>query len=499
MHRSRLARTWSLAILLAALAGSADLGSNVEVRSALKGISAASLAGHVEFLSSDLLEGRGTPSRGLDVAAQYVAAQFRRAGLEPIGDEGYFQSAPFLTFDSEQSLTKFELITGGKRLIAAAGGARATVTGPLSLTGVTVRKFAAGDQEKLDKLTRGDVQGQAIAIYLRSRFDRDGMRLQSAARRLRPALIILAGPGAAGPGRPRLVAGDLRAAEIPVIGIGEGDVATAMEQAASETEMKVTVTCGAPKETAFVLRNVAGLLRGSDPSLKDTYILVTGHYDHMGVRATGEGDRIYNGANDDASGTASVMEIASALAGMPTRPKRSILFIALFGEEMGLLGSQYYGRHPLVPLARTIADVNLEQLGRTDATGGPQVATATFTGFGFSDLPATFAKAGEQVGVKVYGDEKRGDAYFARSDNQALADVGIPAHTLCVAYEYPDYHALRDEWQKIDYENMALVDRMVALGLMMLSESGTPPKWNVGETKTKRYVDAWNALHTAGR
>jgi Zn-dependent M28 family amino/carboxypeptidase len=109
------------------------------------------------------------------------------------------------------------------------------------------------------------------------------------------------------------------------------------------------------------LRNVVGLLRGTDPVLKDTYVLVTAHYDHLGTGAPRcnpiDGDAICNGANDDGSGTVSVIELASALATLKERPKRSILFMAVFGEESGLLGSRYYGRHPIFPIEKTVSDV----------------------------------------------------------------------------------------------------------------------------------------------
>src|SRR5262249_18763676 len=121
---------------------------------------------------------------------------------------------------------------------------------------------------------------------------------------------------------------------------------------------------GDSKKPVIKLRNVVGLLRGSDPALKDSYLIVSAHYDHIGVRPTGEGDRINNGANDDGSGTVSVIELASALAGLKQRPRRSIVFITWFGEEKGLVGSRYYGRHPLFPLEKTVAMVNLEQVGR---------------------------------------------------------------------------------------------------------------------------------------
>ena len=241
-------------------------------------------------------------------------------------------------------------------------------------------------------------------------------------------------------------------------------------------------------------RNVAGILRGADPALRDTYVLLTAHYDHLGERAAGE-DRIFNGANDDGSGTVSVIEIAQALASMNPRPKRSILFVTFFGEELGLVGSRYYGRHPLEPLAKTIADLNLEQVGRTDDTDGRQVGTATVTGFDFSSLTQVLMDAGKSTGIRVYKNGEASAAYFARSDNQAMADLGVPAHTLCVAFDFPDYHRVGDEWPKIDYANMAKVDRMVALGLMRLASDEAPPKWNESNPAARKYLEAARKLH----
>jgi Zn-dependent M28 family amino/carboxypeptidase len=221
--------------------------------------------------------------------------------------------------------------------------------------------------------------------------------------------------------------------------------------------------------------------------------MLTAHYDHVGTRATGE-DRIYNGANDDGSGTVSVIEIASALAAATPHPKRTILFVTFFGEERGQLGSHYYARHPIVPLEKTIADLNLEQVGRTDATNGSQIATASITGFDFSEVPNVIAEAGRLTGVRVYKDEQGSDAFFARSDNQPLADAGIPAHTLCVAFDYPDYHRVTDHWDKIDYANMAKVDGAVAIGLMRLASDAPPPKWNTSNPLVRGYADAARKL-----
>jgi hypothetical protein len=252
----------------------------------------------------------------------------------------------------------------------------------------------------------------------------------------------------------------------------------------------LTVHIPAPKVMQTRIHNVVGVLRGSDAALRDSYVLVTAHYDHLGVQGTGEGDHIYKGANDDASGTASVIEIANALASQPERAKRSIVFITFFGEELGLLGSRYYGTHPIFPLAKTVADLNLEQLGRTDVDGGSSVSVVNVTGYDFSTLTDAVRQAGDATGLKVMKDEQRNVRYFARSDNQALADVGVPAHTLSVGYMFPDQHKVSDEWQKLDYDNMARVARTVALAVFRVADSPETPQWKKDIPDTERYIKA---------
>ena len=212
------------------------------------------------------------------------------------------------------------------------------------------------------------------------------------------------------------------------------------------------------------------------------------------MAAAGE-DRVFNGANDDASGTSSVLEVAGALAALPVHPKRSVLFVLFFGEERDLWGSRYYGRHPLVPPAKTIADLNLEQVGRTDAADGPQIKTASITGFDFSDIPRILAESAQLAGVRVYKNAAASDAYFDRSDNQSLADLGVPAHTLCVAFEFPDYHKVSDSWEKIDYDNMAAVDRAVALGVLRMASDAAPPRWNESYPPARKYAEAARRLN----
>lgn len=240
------------------------------------------------------------------------------------------------------------------------------------------------------------------------------------------------------------------------------------------------------------VKNVAGLLKGSDPTLGQTYLLVSGHYDHVGVRGT-EGDTIYNGANDNGSSIVAMVEMAKAFSNLKVKPKRSIVFIAFWGEEKGLQGARYYAQNPMVPLAKTVGMVNMEQLGRTDDADGPQLGRFAMTGFDFTDMSKTFVDEAKKVGVQV-DQRPQGDAYFMASDNAALAAAGIPAHTISVAYSFPDYHRAGDHWDKIDYDNMAKVTRAICVGVIALANSAKTPQWNEGNSKTKRYVDAWKKL-----
>ena len=335
-----------------------------EVQATIDRISANGMRGHLSFLASDLLEGRDTPSRGLDLAAEYIAAQFRGAGLEPVGDDGYFQTA-------------------------------------------------------------------------------DWNQIKPANRRK----------------------------------------ASAAEEAEAALEVR-------PTEPVKV-RNVIGVLRGSDPVLKDSFILITAHYDHIGVRPSQAGDKIYNGANDDASGTVSVIALAQAFAAMPVKPKRSIVFMTFFGEEKGLVGSRYYGAHPIFPINKTIAGINIEQVGRTDDSEGAQVASVGVTGFDFSEVGAIIRQAGVATGINVWKHPVNSDKYFGQSDNQALADQGIPAHTISVAYHFPDYHGVGDHWDKIDYENMAKVNRTVVVALATIANDVKIPQWDATNPKAAKYLAAW--------
>ena len=466
---------FAAALLLALLATGADQPLTPDQRVVMNHISADSLRGNLSFLASDLLEGRATPSRGLDLAAEYLAAQFRRAGLEPAGDDGYFQTATVTVREPNREGFSMTITTGGRTMTVAADEAYVLPAAPLRLDDAEL-VIADGSQP----LTAEAVNGKAILITTqRIRFPQG----------TRPAVVLTL--GRAFPPGPQFVAPDSPVQAITTGLVIKPDLADFVRGAA---DVRITIHSAAASTRAMKARNVAAILRGSDPQLRDTYVMLSAHYDHLGTAATGD-DRIYNGANDDGSGTTSVIEVANALAAMPVHSKRSVLFVLFFGEEQGLWGSHYYAAHPLVPPTQTIAQLNLEQVGRTDASDGPQIRTASITGYDFSELPGILADAAQAAGVRVYKNPQNSDAYFGRSDNQSLADLGIPAHTLCVAYDFADYHKVTDSWEKIDYDNMAMVDRAVALGMLRLASDAAPPRWNEQYAPARRYVDAARRLH----
>jgi len=464
-------------------------------------LTADGLKADVSFLASDLLEGRGTPSRGLDLAAEYIAAEFRRAGLDPAGDDGYFQTANFVTVAAGTEGLELTVEIGGK-------------TFQPDKASITLQNASAADLNRvpavvapinaMGALTPAQVNGKVLLVVGGGPAGRGrGGLSQGSMQALKPAAILMvlgAMPGGGRAGR-RGRGGrgpQLREASVSAtvsLTVADAGLAAALE--ARPEGATVSLQVPAPMLTPVKLHNVAGLLRGSDATLKDTYLIVTAHYDHLGIRDNGTHDHIYNGADDDASGTSSTIEIAKALAALPTRPRRSILFVALFGEEVGELGSRYYSEHPIYPLAKTVADVNLEQLGRTDDTDGPRIGAFNLTGFDYTDLAAYFVKAGSQTGIHAVKHEQNSDAYFGRSDNAAFANVGVPSTTISVAYNFPDYHGAGDEWQKLDYENMAKVDRTIALAIIDMADSAQPPKWDAANPKTEQYRKAREASLSA--
>lgn len=219
--------------------------------------------------------------------------------------------------------------------------------------------------------------------------------------------------------------------------------------------------------------NAVGIVRGSDPSLQRHAILFSAHLDHLGIGVPVNGDDIYNGADDDASGTTAVLEIARVL-GRGQRPRRTVLF-ALFGsEEMGAIGSTYFRNHPPVPLKEIAANLEFEMIGRPD----PAVKDDTLwlTGWERSNLGPELAAHG----ARLVADPHPGENFFARSDNFVLAKKGVVAQTISSYGLHRDYHQPSDDLAHLDFKHMNAAIGSLLMPLEWLVNSDFQPKWNAG-------------------
>jgi hypothetical protein len=219
--------------------------------------------------------------------------------------------------------------------------------------------------------------------------------------------------------------------------------------------------------------NVVAVVRGSDPVLRDEAVLVGAHYDHLGVGEPTGGDSIFNGADDDASGVVAVMEIARALAKGPA-PKRTVVLIAFTGEEVGLLGTRWYIDHPVVPIERTVANLQIEMIGRADSIAGGR-GRGWLTGYERSSMGPMLADAG----VPIVPDPRPEFNFFERSDNIAFARLGIPAHTLSSYNLHEYYHTVDDESDRIEYAHMTRVIEAAVNAVRTLA-NGPAPAWVPG-------------------
>ena len=226
-----------------------------------------------------------------------------------------------------------------------------------------------------------------------------------------------------------------------------------------------------PPAGRVVESNVIGVLPGTDPDLREEYVLVTAHFDHIGIGRAVGGDSIYNGADDDASGVIGLIEIARDLSAAP--PGRTVVFAAMAGEELGLLGTRWYVDHPAVPLASTVAALNLEMIGRPDTAIGP--GRLWLTGYERTTMGPAFTDAG----LDIDPDPRPGQSFYERSDNIAFARIGIPAHTLSSFGLHPDYHSPDDEVERIDFDHLETVIG-VAMEAVQVLANGPGLEWSPG-------------------
>jgi Zn-dependent M28 family amino/carboxypeptidase len=219
---------------------------------------------------------------------------------------------------------------------------------------------------------------------------------------------------------------------------------------------------------------VTGILRGTDPALRDEAVLVLAHYDHVGIGRAIDGDSIYNGADDDASGVVAVLEIARLLS-QSGGARRTIVFSAMTGEEMGLLGAREYIARPPLPLDQTVAVLVIEMIGRPDSLAGG-AGKGWLTGYELS----TMGDVLRDNGIPIVPDPRPTQNFFRRSDNFAFARIGIPAHTLSSYNLHSDYHRPSDEADAMDFDHMTAVIGAAAQAVRVLAD-GPRPDWHPGK------------------
>jgi hypothetical protein len=462
----------------------------------------------VAFLASDALRGRDTPSPGLDSAAAYLARAFAALGLDAAGEGGTFYQHwpyPLLSVAAEEARLVLEGPAGRSVLaygddFAASPGTTGAATGGLVFLG------SAASLE----LAPGSLRERVAVVYLGGAPGYPWLEQAEQARR------SVATAGAAGlvlvldPGIPHALMGAMArefatpqrvfalADRIPAVFLRYPAAERLFAQAGLQLDalrsravrgvlepvplpgITAELAAGGPAQEGMPA-NVVALFPGSDPALRHTYVVLTAHYDHLGVGTPdARGDSIYNGADDNASGTAALVEIARAFAALPRAPARSLLFVAVSGEEKGLLGSRYFTENPTVPLQQMVANINLDMIARN----APD--TIVVIGQELSSLgPLTHRITLErpELGLVAAPDPWPQERFFFRSDHFNFARRGIPA-LFFFAGVHEDYHRPSDTVEKIDAGKAARVARLAFYTAHAIASDPEPPRWTAAGRRT---------------
>ena len=457
----------------------------------------------ISFLASDALRGRDTPSPGLEAAAAYLVSEYRRLDLDPAGENGtFYQRYPFPLRQLDAQQAGFHVGTpAGEETLAygedffGTGATREMTPAPLVVAGQSFPSASGGVGALRDR----------IAVYvLPGDYSRDWRLLRSqqareaqAAGAVAAVHILAAGwsadsiadfaARAAAPARalgdepqfPQLML-SYAAAErtMSAAGLALDELwAEAIAGTLAPLEVPgVAATPGLPVQELDrgLAPNVAAVLRGSDPTLRDEYVVLSAHMDHVGVGEPVNGDSIYNGADDDASGTAALLEIARAMAESSQRPRRSVLFLHVSGEEKGLLGSRWFSDHPTVPLAGIVANLNVDMIGR-NSPDSIVVIGREYSSLG--PLVASVASEHPELGLVVSDDIWPEERFFFRSDHFNFARKEIPA-LFFFAGVHECYHRPCDEVEEIDVDKAAEVARLILHTTERIANGTERPAWD---------------------
>ena len=431
----------------------------------------------LHFLAADELMGRGSMRPEIHIAARYISESFRRLNLKaPAGTTDYFQTFSLQTM---QSPTAGSLTINGKAfqmgtdLLQSAG--RDTT---LTATAVYVTK---------ESLPNTDVKGKLVI---------SDDNLSNSLLQEKGALAKIT----------RFKKGNTPWNEYQQFFAGERPVTTtfpsfivndeggALPSGVSASPVQVTITSRGGMVKNVPMKNVIGWVEGTDPKLKSQFVVLTAHYDHVGVAkqpkmVDGKPDSIYNGARDNAVGVAAVMSAAEYFAQHP--PKRSVLFIAYAGEESGMLGSKHFAQNPVVPLRQLVYNLNIDNAGYNDTT------VVTVVGLGRTSADANIQKAAAAYGLTAIPDPAPEQNLFDRSDNVSLAVKGVPAPSYSLGFRKFDeelgkyYHQVADEVSTMSPGYTMKYIRSFVLAAKYIADDKEQPIWQKGD----KYEAAWKTLY----
>lgn len=480
------------------------------VQNSANNISQSKIYEHISFLASDDLLGRDTPSPGLETAADYIANQLMEAGLEPLGDNNSFiQRFPYVSTTMSKQFLAFNYTTpDGPRMLEYAKdywvipGQEVASETEVIFGGYAGNPISDLNQEAANKVVLFTTTGNPVTG--------DGEELlsafQSAAQARAAAIVFLLDDTNTADSILDLasgLAGAGLATPIPIIGLSNPESQKLLEtagipypispgqstQQSAITLSEIRMNVSAPFEVSeHTPPNVVALLPGSDPQLRDEYIVYSAHFDHVGVGIPSEtGDSLYNGADDNASGTSVLLETASAFSRLPQSLARSIIFLAVSGEEKGLLGSKHFSENPTVPLEDIIMNINLDMVGRN-----PQPDTVIGVGKQYTNLGQITDEVlldHPELGITVIEDPEPEDQLFFRSDHLHFINKDIPA-IFFTGGEHPDYHKPSDESDKIDFEKTTRLARMVFYLGARIATGAASPEWTEEGLKEVRRIIA---------
>jgi hypothetical protein len=502
------------------------------------------------FLSSDLLEGRDSGSRGFDIAAEYVASQFRQLGLTPAGDNGtYFQHVPLWASrptdkggvvlkgaGGDVSLVFGEDYFPGRTPVS--GETRVSAPAVFVGYGLVAPEHGRDDYKGLDVKGKivvalagawGDLQTEERAYYANGRTKRREAEKHGAVgfislesplgEKLRPFAqglrtwdtwgMTWRGPDGqpfdAAPSVPSLAALSVKGGVKLFAGAPksyeEMIAATEMTGQPPRFDLPARLEARTASETKVVeSRNVVAILPGSDPRLREEVVVLSAHLDHIGITKPVNGDSINNGALDNAAGVATTLEVARAFTEARKKPRRSIMFLTVTGEEKGLLGAEYFARNPTVPLQKIVGDVDIDM----------PVLTYDFTdvvafGADRSGIGPAVRRAAARVGLQLSADPMPEEGLFTRSDHYRFVEMGVPAVFLMTGFQNGGEKAFRsflancyhkpcdDISQPIDYVAGARFARINYEITRELTDMPRRPTWNKGDFFGEKYASGAQA------